>query len=308
MPSEFELIDLIARRSGGGDEHIVVGIGDDAAVVRPSPGQNLVFCTDTLVEGVHFLPGTDPQYIGHKALAVNLSDIAAMGATPRWALLSLTLPVADLAWIDGFVTGFSGLSERFGVKLVGGDTTQGPMSVTVQVIGEAAPNRAVRRSGAQVGDAICVSGTLGDAALALVLRRSGKGVDAHLAARLDRPEPRLVLGQHLGELAHSAIDISDGLLADLGHMLKMSGKGADIHTDLLPASEEFRKQGGTLEMQLAGGDDYELLFTLEQAMVPALASHAVTRIGTVTASAGIRCLDANGAVLDEGEHGYEHFS
>ncbi len=308
MSSEFELINLIARHAGGDDGSVVLGIGDDAAVISPTAGQHLVFCTDTLVEGVHFLPGTDPQSIGHKALAVNLSDIAAMGATPRWALLALTLPTADVAWMTEFVTGFSGLSGRFGVKLVGGDTTQGPMSVTVQMIGEVTPGRALRRSGAQVGDAVYVSGTLGDAALALSLRRSGKEIDSHLAERLDRPEPRVALGQVLGTMAHSAIDISDGLLGDLGHILKMSGLGADIHTHCLPVSEAFRKQGGTLGMQLAGGDDYELLFTLDETMASELAGHTVTRIGEITAAPGIRCLDVDGTVLDTGDHGYEHFS
>lgn len=304
MLSEPELIGVFARAAGAARDDVVLGIGDDAAVLRPRPGHELVACTDTLVEGMHFVPGTDPESIGHKALAVNLSDIAAMGAEPAWATLSLTVPAPDLAWIDGFATGFTVLAARFGVMLVGGDTSRGPLSVTVQVIGQVPAGEAVTRSGARPGDALYVTGPLGDAALALRRTQDGAAVSPGLRARLERPEPRVAAGLALRGRAHAAIDLSDGLSTDLAHMAAASGVGATIDAGSLPVSAEFRESGGDEDMQLHGGDDYELLFAISGE--PPAGTDGL-RVGTVDADPGLRLVRRDGTVVTLEPRGYEHF-
>ena len=232
---EFELISRIRERVASRDD-VVLGIGDDAALLLPPAGMQLVVAMDTLNEGVHFPAGTAPSAIGWKALAVNLSDLAAMGATPAWCTLSLSLPEPDAGFIDGFLDGFLQLAQRHDVALVGGDTTRGPLSVCVTVHGFVEPGQALRRDGARVGDEVWVSGTLGDAAAALAQWRGGDAMDASLRERLDRPTPRLALGRALRGIATACIDVSDGLLADLAHVCKASGVGAEVDAAALPAA------------------------------------------------------------------------
>jgi thiamine-monophosphate kinase len=317
--SEFELIDLIRRMSRGRPD-VRLGIGDDASLLYVPPGQELVVSTDTLVEGVHFRVGTKPDDLGWKALAVNLSDLAAMGAVPGWALLALTLPHADSAFVRGFMRGFSTLARQHEVALVGGDTTRGPLAVTITVIGFAPPKRSLLRSGALVGHDLYVSGTLGDAAAALRLDRHKRGrvaARAALRARLDRPEPRVALGLALRDVASAAIDISDGLAADLGHVLRASGVGAHVEAALLPASEALLEAvpdtRARTDLQLTGGDDYELGFTAAPRHAAALATLSrrlhlpLTRIGTIESRRGLRIVDASGRRVALKRAGYEHF-
>jgi thiamine-monophosphate kinase len=259
------------------------------------------------VEGVHFLRGTDAAAIGYKALAVNLSDLAAMGAEPRWALLSLSLPTAVAAWVTDFARGFADLAAAHGVALVGGDTTRGPLSVTVQVIGTVPAGTALRRDGARKGDLVCVSGTIGDAALALAMLQSGVTPPPALQQRLDRPEPRVALGMRLREVAHAAIDVSDGIVADMQRILAASGVGATLEVDALPASPEFRSHGGTRANQMDGGDDYELLFTMRQDRMAMLDGMPVCVIGRVEEEPGLRCVAADGEAVMAGDGGFDHF-
>ncbi|HHO67951.1 MAG TPA: thiamine-phosphate kinase [Gammaproteobacteria bacterium] len=312
--SEFELIDRCFRRAGRRAD-VVLGIGDDAAVLAAPAGRQLVVALDTLNEGVHFLPDTSPADLGWKALAVNLSDVAAMGAEPAWLTLSLSLPRADVSWVSAFADGLFALADRYRMALVGGDTTRGPLSVSVQVMGFAEPGRELRRSGAAPGQAILVSGTLGDAAAALgQLQATGKA-DAALRARLDRPEPRVELGRRLAGLASACIDISDGLLADLGHVLEASGCGARIELAQLPRSGALRAEQETAlwDLQLAGGDDYELCFTVEPSRVAELEAAAaelgvpVTCIGETEKETGIRCLRPDGGLYRPPARGWDHF-
>lgn len=255
MASEFDLIRRYFDRPAKG---AVLGVGDDAALLRVGAGMELAASTDMLVEGRHFRAGAEPRALGHKALAVNLSDMAAMGAAPRWAMLALALPREDEAWLAGFSAGFFALAERFGVDLVGGDTTRapagGPLVVSVTILGEVPRDLALFRAGALAGDDIWVSGSLGGAALAL--ERPG---DAAAARRLDEPEPRVDLGEHLRGIAHAAIDVSDGFAQDLGHILERSGVGALVEYARVP-----RFPGAEPRHVLAGGDDYELVFTARQ--------------------------------------------
>jgi len=312
--SEFELIDHCFRRAGRRDD-VALGIGDDAAVLAVPAGRRLVVALDTLNEGVHFLPGTAPADLGWKALAVNLSDLAAMGAEPAWLTLSLSLPRADESWACAFADGLFALADRHGMALVGGDTTRGPLSVGVQAIGLVEPGRELRRSGARPGDSVLVSGTLGDAAAALgQLKATGKA-DPALRARLDRPEPRLALGRRLAGLASACIDVSDGLLADLGHLLDASGCGARIELARLPRADAMRvdSEAELWDLQLAGGDDYELCFTVGAARLAEAEGLAaelgvrVSRIGTVEAQPGIRCLRPDGGLHQPPAAGWDHF-
>lgn len=318
MPSEF---DLIARHFTRPAPNAVLGVGDDAALLAPTPGSELVVSTDMLVAGRHFYAHTDPYALGHKALAVNLSDLAAMGAVPRWATLALALPEADEAWLADFSRGFFELAQRFGVSLVGGDTTRGPLNLCVTVMGEAPVGRALRRSGAKPGDGVWVSGDLGGAALAVRYLAGEIGLDAADAAlcqeRLHRPEPRVVLGDMLCCVAHAAIDISDGLLADLGHILECSGVGAEIEFDRLPAHPVVAlKRADPLVRRclLAGGDDYELCFTVPKErdrIMQAVAETAgvpLAKIGHITAEAGLRLLDGQGREMAVAERGFDHFA
>lgn len=317
MPSEFDLIRQFFTRE---TPSAILGVGDDAALLVPTPGMQLAVSTDMLVEGRHFAPQDGPGSIGHKALAVNLSDMAAMGATPRWVTLALALPAADEVWLRGFASGFFSLAQKFGVELVGGDTTRGPLNICVQIIGEVPAGQASRRDGAQAGDEIWVSGVLGDAALALAnLQRRVELMPLEAASCLPRlrvPQPRVALGLALRGVASSAIDISDGLLADLGHILECSGVGAEIHFEALPLSEvasRYIEQEAVQNCVLAGGDDYELCFTApseKHAEVLAIAQQIglpLACIGRTNESAGLNVLRA-GLPMTIKATGYDHFS
>lgn len=324
MPfSEFNLIEkYFARpqRAREVDPDIIVGIGDDAALITIPVGMELVVSIDTLVAGVHFLLDTAPTDIGHKVLAVNLSDLAAMGATPRWATLALSLPEIDEAWLSAFSQGFFALAERFGVHLIGGDTTRGPLSVTVQMHGLVAPGQALRRAAAQAGDRIYVTGELGDAGLALRALQGKASLapdDApYLLIRLNRPEPRISAGLALSGIAHAAIDISDGLAADLGHILAASRLGATVHLDRLPLSKPVAAtvtQSADWSLPLSAGDDYELCFMVPQENEIRLAAVLeqfgckCTCIGVIEATPGLRWALAGGKLLSYETKGYDHF-
>ena len=305
MPSEFEIIQRYFSRPA---RHALLGVGDDAALLRPDAGAELAVSTDMLLEGRHFAKGAEPRSLGHKALAVNLSDMAAMGATPRWATLALALPAADEDWIAAFAAGFYALAERFDVDLIGGDTTRGPLTICVTILGEVPAGLALLRGGARPGDDIWVSGELGGAAYAL--HDAG---NAAAASRLHQPEPRVELGEKLRGIAHAAIDVSDGFAQDLGHILERSGVGAVVHYALLPKfpCDEARLQQRCV---LSGGDDYELVFTapqaarLELAALSASLRLALTRVGSIQAGeAKLQLLDAQGKPLAAGR-GFEHFA
>lgn len=292
---------------------VVLGIGDDAALLQVPAGQQLVIAMDTLNSGVHFPEDTAPADIGWKALAVNLSDLAAMGAAPAWCTLSLSMPEADAAFVDSFMDGFLALAEQHDVALVGGDTTRGPLSICVTVHGFVEAGTAMRRDAACVGDDIWVSGTPGDAAGALVQWEAKRGQvhfsqknepDPFLRMRLDRPTPRVALGLALRGLAHACIDVSDGLLADLGHICEASGIGAQVDIDALPASDALRTTFDSAirhGLQAAGGDDYELCFTAApeaRAVIEAASRDAgsmVTRIGVMVAAPGVTARTDEGA-------------
>lgn len=327
---EFDLIARIRARAAARDD-VVLGIGDDCALLQPPPGMQLAVTADTLNVGVHFVEGAAPADIGWKALAVNLSDLAAMGAAPAWCLLSLSLPAPDEAWVDGFLDGFLVLAAAHGVALVGGDTTRGPLSIGVTAHGLLAPGQALRRSGASAGDDVWVSGELGDAAAALALMSGGKegaplspaADPAGVRARLDRPQPRVALGRALVGIASACIDVSDGLLADLGHVAAASGVAARINVDALPVSpalaelalaEPVLAQELRRTLQATGGDDYELCFTAPPERRDAVAAAAAqagvpaTRIGSLHAGSGVQAVDAQGAPWAPPRAGYVHFS
>jgi thiamine-monophosphate kinase len=309
--AEFDLIARIRQRVAPRQD-VVLGIGDDGALLAPPPGMQLVVTMDTLNVGVHFPADTAPADIGWKALAVNLSDLAAMGAQPAWCTLSLSLPQADAAFVDGFCDGFLALAAQHGVALVGGDTTRGSLSVSITAHGFVAAGEALRRDGARVGDEVWVSGTLGDAAGALRQWQAGEPMAPALRARLERPTPRVELGRALCGLASACIDVSDGLLADLAHVCRASGVGAEIDLDALPASAALRAAfdaGERRILQATGGDDYELCFTVPRARRDAVAALAealalpLTRIGRIVDGHGVAC-DGLGAVAP----GYQHFA
>ncbi|HRH81765.1 MAG TPA: thiamine-phosphate kinase [Thiobacillaceae bacterium] len=317
MSSEF---DLIARHFTRPAPTARLGVGDDAALLGCTPGMELAVSSDMLVAGTHFLADADPLSLGHKTLAVNLSDMAAMGAVPRWVLLSLSLPEADDAWLAAFSQGFFGLAARFGVELVGGDTTRGHLNLCVTILGEVPAGQALRRDGARPGDDIWVSGELGGAALGLrhLLRDAELDPEAAGAclARLQRPEPRVPLGLALRGLASAAIDISDGLLADLGHILERSGVAAELDYPSLPAAPAVAARlpaPPVMACLLGGGDDYELCFTVPPGQAAAVrvagqaAGVALSRVGRITAGAGLRLLDAYGREMALPARGFDHF-
>lgn len=319
MPSEFE---LIARHFSRATPSAVLGPGDDCALVAPAPGMELALTTDMLVEGTHFLPGTDPGQLGWKTLAVNLSDLAAMGATPRWVLLAGALPAADEAWIGAFAEGFFRCARRYGAEVIGGDTTRGPRNLCVTAIGELPAGTALRRDGARADDDIWVSGQPGLAALGLAHLQARTSLPETLAQRcvsaLQRPLPRVELGLGLRGLASAAIDVSDGLLADLGHILERSGLAADLFEGQLPLIPPGSPPPLARQCQLAGGDDYELCFTAPIAARQRVVELAagldlpLWRIGyTVGAAdravADIRLLDADGQLLPITKKGFDHF-
>jgi thiamine-monophosphate kinase len=315
---ESQLIVRYFSGLGAARSDVVLGIGDDAALVRVPENSELVLTTDVLVEGVHFLPGAPARSLGHRALAVNLSDIAAMGATPAWALLALNLPRADEAWLQQFASGFGALARRFEVALVGGNLSRGPLSIAVQLAGVVPRASALRRDGAQPGDALFVSGSPGDAAAGLAhLRGQLPGpapAAAYLQRRFEYPEPRLQLGLGLRGLASACIDVSDGLYADAQQLLRASGCAARIDIERLPVSWALRAALGdpAWRQVLGGAEDYELCFSApvtQGAAIEALAARtgtAVSRIGTLMAGAGIE-LKSNNAVMQFSPLGFDHF-
>ncbi len=316
--NEFQLIQQIQRQTPVLAQGVKLGIGDDAAVLEIPAGQHLVASTDTLIAGIHFPVDTLPYDIGYKCLAVNLSDLAAMGATPHWALLSLSLPQADPDWLQSFTAGFKSLAQVFGVALVGGDTTSGPLSVSLTALGVIEPGRQLLRSGAHPGDLIVVSGTLGGAARILDLLSDDVAVserpplDRQL---LDRPRPRVRLGRALVGYASACIDISDGLLADLGHLLEASGCAARLATDALPAPAVLAGLGDEQRWsyQLAGGDDYELLFTLPGSYAALTKTWSndldirLSVIGNIEAGDGVCCISPDGTPFHPRKTGFDHF-
>jgi thiamine-monophosphate kinase len=317
--AEFDIIRRYFTRQDLNRSDVITGIGDDAALLQVPAGMELVVCMDTLVDGVHFPTGTPAAAIGHKALAVNLSDLAAMGAAPAWVTLSLTIPASAPHWLADFSQAFFKLADRYQVQLVGGDTTRGPLAVTVQAHGFVPEGLALRRQGAQVGDHIYVTGALGDAGLALQLAGDA---GTELQHQLDYPEPRIAAGRALRGIASAAIDVSDGLLADLGHLLESEQLGATLSLEDLPRSTAFRervKRCGTdaralfLELPLSAGDDYELCFTVPAAALQQLEvaqaqfSCACTCVGRVEAAPGIRCYTAAGEAYEPATAGYQHF-
>ncbi len=320
--------DLIARYFKRPVRHAVLGVGDDCALLAPRAGMQLAVSSDMLVEGRHFLSTVDPLRLGHKALAVNLSDLAACGATPLAFTLALALPRADAAWLDGFSRGLFALADAHGCELIGGDTTQGPLNICITVFGEVPPGQALLRSGARAGDDLYVSGTLGDARLALEVFRGTRSLPQPAfeaaRARMEMPTPRVALGTALRGVATAAADISDGLVGDLGHILKASRVGASIDTSVainLIANKDHLTPGYgqfdsdfSLECVLAGGDDYELVFTAPSSAREAVltagaqARTPVTRIGRIEAAPGLRLLDASGQPLARQFAAFDHFA
>ncbi len=324
MPvSEFDLIARYFARSVEHRPDVVLGSGDDCALLQVPADHELAVSIDTLVEGVHFRSSDEPDSVGHKALAVNLSDLAAMGAHPAWATLALTLPDTEperVGWVEAFSRGFFALADSFGVELVGGDTTRGPLSMTLEAHGFVPWGQALRRSDAKPGEFIYVTGTLGDAGLAL-LAQQGLFVPTEYAAflrrRLHWPEPRVAQGMKLRGLASAAIDISDGLTADLGHILEASGVGATLYADSLPLSEAVRgyvRETADWSLALSAGDAYELCFTVPEAkqgeieaLIPTLGCPCAW-VGIIESRQGLRCVLADGTPMDVGAGGYDHFS
>lgn len=313
---EFELIERFFARPS---RRVMLGNGDDCALLAPAPGMVLATSTDMLVEGRHFLPTVPPERLGHKALAVNLSDLAACGAQPLAFTLAIALPRVDESFLAGFASGLFALADAHACELVGGDTTAGPLTISISVFGEVPPGAALLRSGARVGDDVWVSGALGDARLALEAFRGSVTLDAaeFQAARhrMEMPEPRIALGVALRGIAHSAIDVSDGLHGDLSHLLRRSGLGATIDVDALPRSRVMQAQSAELQRlcTLTGGDDYELVFTAAPAQRVAVAAAAaacgvaVARIGRIDPQPGLRCTDSAGRSVVPAGVSFDHF-
>lgn len=314
--NEFDLIDVFFKQPALTRPDVLLGIGDDAALLIPPKDQQIAASMDTLVDGVHFLASTPAEYIGHKALAVNLSDLAAMGAEPAWVMLALTLPNANEKWLHDFAKGFYALANLYQLTLIGGDTTHGPLSITIQIQGFVPAGLALRRDGAKPGDKIYVSGTLGDAGAALAAAKYQTILSAseqqYVMQRLHLPTPRVALGLALRSVASSAIDVSDGLLADLRHIVTNSRAGAEIHTHQIPLSSALQKLPRTtaLEYALSAGDDYELCFTVpsEKSDQIKIISEKVgvpcTCIGEITNSSDIQ---VSGETLNLTRQGYQHF-
>lgn len=321
MPlTEFALIERYFSHCGAERRDVELGVGDDGALLRSPAGEDLVAAIDTLVAGVHFLPNAAPTSIGHRVLAVNLSDLAAMGARPAWALLALTLPAADECWLEAFARGFGALACAHGVALVGGDTTAGPLCVTVQVLGHVPRESALRRSGARPGDALFVSGTAGDAAAGLALEEGrlkleDAGAATQLRERFSFPTPRVALGERLRGHANACIDTSDGLLGDATKLAAASGCGVEIAFEAVPVSAALVRAVGAeraRHLALTGGEDYELCFTVPPAHIEEL-KHALPqerwdyrRIGTLREAAGAVVTRA-GTVIDFSHSGFDHF-
>ncbi len=313
--------DLIARHFTRPAANAVLGVGDDCALLGITHGMDLAVSTDTMVSGTHFFPDVHPENLGHKALAVNLSDMAAMGAMPYWALLALTVPNVDHDWLAAFSKGFFDLADEFNVSLVGGDTTRGPLALTVTIMGEVPAGAALRRSGAKVGNDVWVSGNIGDAALAVAHRQGRFKIDEadyqEALLRLYEPTPRVALGQALRGLATAAIDISDGLLADLGHICRLSGVGATVELEHIPVSAigaKYVEQEEGRNIVVAGGDDYELCFTAHPNSresiqdLTKMLGMPLTRIGQIKRGKGVSLLGPDGKAAKIDGRGYDHFS
>ncbi|WP_334188094.1 thiamine-phosphate kinase [Noviherbaspirillum sp.] len=319
MLSEFDLIARYFTRPPRRKD-VAAGIGDDCALLVPESGSELAISSDMLVEGRHFFPDADPYALGHKCLAVNLSDLAAMGAEPVAFTLALALPEVNPEWLAPFSGGLLELADRHGCELIGGDTTKGPRNICITIFGKVPSGRALRRNAARVGDDIWVSGTLGDARLALAGYRGELPLDeqalATAAERMHRPTPRVALGIALRGIAHAAIDISDGLAGDIAHILKQSGVGACLQVDALPAGPmlAMQDQPTRRHFMLAGGDDYELCFTAPAPMRDAVlqagaaSGTTVTRVGRIEAAPGLRVVDPDGTVLDLKTASFDHFT
>jgi thiamine-monophosphate kinase len=321
--NEFEVIERYFRRSPRSAD-VRLGIGDDAAVIAPRAGMEYAVSVDMLVERRHFAEGADPELLGRKTLAVNLSDLAAMGARPRFALLAGALPSSDEQWLSSFMRGFDALAAQYDVELIGGDTTRGPRTLCVTVIGDLPAGTALTRAGARAGDIVHVSGTIGDAALALAIANKRADVDSTLVPalrrRLDVPDPRVALGIALRGIASAALDVSDGLTGDLSHILDASLVGATIDVAAIPCSDALRallrgrQREVALEALLAGGDDYELCFTANPAMRERIASLArelslpLTPIGTITEEPGLAVCDEDGHRLSSLPRAFDHFA
>ena len=318
--SEFDLIKQYFQKPFKDSPDIRCGIGDDAAVVTVPPGMELALSMDTLVAGVHFTGKTAPEDIGYKALAVNLSDLAAMGAEPRWATMSLTMPDSDPAWLEQFMTGFNTLAQEYSVILIGGDLSRGPLSITIQIHGWLPAGTAITRNGARADGLIYVSGTLGDAGLALKILANQASISGehkmYVVNRLNRPRPRVDLGLALRHIATSAIDISDGLIADLGHILEASKTWALLNPDKLPLSDAMRCSDMTVENKwetaATSGDDYELCFNIPPDKKTVLENNkkidcAITCIGKITHEEEIRWVRTDGVVYKPPSSGYRHF-
>ena len=330
---EFDLIERYFKRP---TRKAALGVGDDCALIMPTAGMQLAISSDMLVEGRHFLSTVHPSHLGHKALAVNLSDLAASGAEPLAFTLALALPRVDEAWLAGFSEGLFQLADAHNCELIGGDTTQGPLNICITVFGEVPPGDALLRHNAQVGDDIYISGTVGDARLALEVFRGTQSLDANafeqVRARMEQPTPRVQLGLELRAIANAAIDVSDGLLGDLGHILKRSNVGAEINTDWLQAAGSFSGSlnehthagispwlaalpfNKRLEFAMSGGDDYELCFTApvnQRELVHAAAWESdtpVTRIGRITEASGLVVLDPQGQPITRRFASFDHFA
>jgi len=319
MTTEFNIIKQYFDRPCA---HTDLGVGDDAALIQISPGHHLAISADMLVAGTHFLADCPAFDIGWKSLAVNISDMAAMGATPKWATLSIALPNVDEVWLAEFSSGFFACAEQFGVSLIGGDTTRGPLNISVQIIGEVPNGKALRRDGAKADDEIWVSGILGEAALGLAALQnklnenqlSHSEKDTCIDA-LQKPEPRVGLGVALRDIAHSAIDISDGLMADLGHVLAQSHLGAEIYWHKVPHVKVNRLDESTLQgLSLAGGDDYELCFTApknKRAEILSIGEQLKLKlscIGVTKEERSIHIFDADHQPIELKVKGYDHFN
>lgn len=320
MLSEFDLIKQYFVQSYPTDERFALGIGDDCALLNPRAGMQLAISSDMLVSGRHFFPDADPIGLGHKCLAVNLSDLAAMGATPLAFTLALSLPEANPTWLAGFSQGLLKLAKEHNCRLIGGDTTKGPLTICITIFGEIPPSMALRRDAAQLDDDIWISGSLGDARLALAGYWKEIALSDQLhglaASRMHRPTPRIDLGIALRGIAHAALDISDGLIGDLGHILERSNLGASLQVDSLPAGPALAQQNQALrwEYTLAGGDDYELCFTApaskrDAVMAAGLASATqVTRVGRIESQRGVRLFDAHDKQIDLKLNSFDHFA
>lgn len=315
MPGrEFQLINKYFRHALDDSPEVRCGIGDDAAIIDVPKGMELALSMDTLVNGIHFPSGTSPEDIGYKSLAVNLSDMAAVGADPRWISLSLTIPEADKVWLQQFMSGFTGLARHYSLSLVGGDLTHGPLSITVQIHGLIPAGQAVYRHGARPGDQVYVSGTVGDAGMALDLLQAGTNADdisQDILQKLTRPVPRVELGLALRGIAGSAIDISDGLLSDLEHIVTASRVGATVNIQKIPVSGALKNYRNTLDFAIAAGDDYELCFTVSpgknRELVQISKRYSITCIGEITDGEGIHWLNEDGSDYVPAHFAYSHF-